>query len=225
MHPFAVALNRDRSRIHPPAVAHPVAQPSDLGLRSRHIGRKAPRTDRGNNSKLRAAGPLSWGHISRGPNRHPWGTDVPAGLGATPRPSGQAVWPWWVRHWAVERLATAAPKSTDTRGFFGYPREGRGTSASRGGQRKGCACEWLAGGDGGIGRMDRTQGGTGPGGRMSRWGGGHMSRQGASTVVGRRSQVFIKMRTYVPMGEGRMSPICDERPGFGGRLSQRADAS
>ena len=45
---------RDRSRIHPPAVAHPVAYPSDLGLRSRHLGLKGPGSKRQTRSKQRA---------------------------------------------------------------------------------------------------------------------------------------------------------------------------
>lgn len=62
-----------------------------------------------------AAGPLLWrGHQSGHPPR---GTHVPTGIEATPA----AVRPRWVRHRAVEKLATAAAKSTDTRGFFGNP--------------------------------------------------------------------------------------------------------
>ena len=60
-----------------------------------------------------------------------------------------------------------------------------------------------------IGWMDgQNLGGTGTGTHVS-GGGGHVSPQGALSVVERRSQVFIKMRTYVPMGGGRMSrPRC-----------------
>ena len=39
--------------------------------------------------------------------------------------------------------------------------------------------------------------------------------QGASTVVEGRSQVFIKMRTHVPMVGGHMSPSAIPRPGLG----------
>ncbi len=110
---------RDRSRIHPPTVAHPVAHPSDLGICWQPDGSDAL----GSHSEGSAAS--CWpvcsgrGHQS-GPPTHGQHTS-PQGSGATPRSSRQAVWPRWVRHRAAERLDTAAPKSTDTRGFFGNP--------------------------------------------------------------------------------------------------------
>ena len=123
----------------------------------------------------------------------PRGTPIPPRLGATPRTSRQPAWPRWVRHRAVESLATAAPKGTDTRGFFGNPpeKDDAGVRVGEDSEEGLCGCwpgrRW---GD----RVDgQNPGGDRGGGRMSRWVGDTCPRPGLLTNVERVSQVFIKM--------------------------------
>ena len=104
----------------------------------------------------------------------------------------QAVLPTWVRQPAVEMPA--------------IPPEKAEIGARKGQRRKGVWRGWWGGTE--TNRM----GGQNPRGKRTGrgtyvpMGGGHMSPVGVSTVVEGRSQVFIKMRTHVPIRGGTYVP-------------------
>ncbi len=180
---------RDRSRIHPPAVAHP----SDPGACRQLDRADVLGCDREGVGSWLAAAPVveGRGHQSQGhPSAH--GNTRPTKA----RGNTTAVWP--------SSLVEVGPPPDGGEASYGSgqehrhqrllrqsPREDRGRNASRRGQRKGV---WWAGREKlkMIGRTDRTRGLTGTGTYVP-MGGGHMSPQGVWTVVEGRSQVFIKM--------------------------------
>ena len=203
---------RDRSRIHPPAVALPVAHPSDLGFCWHLDGADALGSDSwGVAVSWPAAGPLLWGISVQGHPSAQGNTRPQQGSGQHQGPSIQPIWPrrglppgrW--RGWLRQRPRAPTPGAPSA-----IPRQGRHRDASRGAQRKEGSCSGPVGEDvEGSGRRTTPQGERERGdkeGDVCPNGCGTYVPRGAPTVVERCSQVFIKMRTYVPMGRGTYVP-------------------